>query len=330
MARTPRQAHASALRRASNRTKARGPGQRVRARPILPGVRYKITRRCLERRLFLVPDDAQDRLNNFIGYTLGVFLPRFGLKLHAACVLSNHHHTDVTDTEGRLPAFKEVFHGLLARAVNCLRGRFETFWSPDAACDTQSPDGDEGLGDLVYTLTNPVKDGLVKWGSRWPGFTTYGMKFGETRRFYKPTWFFDEANDDLPAFVDLRLERPKILPELSDDEFHSRLMEKVRKRERELQDEMRAQHRRFMGETKLRRQHWNRTPRSREDRFTTTPRVASSNKWLRLAQLQRNRTWERAYAKARDSLAAGNKVEFPAGTYWMRVYARVKVAADPP
>jgi hypothetical protein len=66
------------------------PGQRVRARPILPGTRYKITRRCLERRFFFVPDDARDRLNNFIGYALGVFLPRYGLKLHAACVMTDH------------------------------------------------------------------------------------------------------------------------------------------------------------------------------------------------------------------------------------------------
>jgi hypothetical protein len=278
----------------------------------------------------LVPDDARERLNNFIGYTFGVYLPRYGLKLHAACVLSNHHHSDVTDTQGRLPQFKEVFHGLLARAVNCLRGRFETFWSPDDACDTVSPDGDEGLGDLVYTLTNPVKDGLVKWGWRWPGFTTYGWRFGETRRFYKPKWFFADANDDLPEFVDLRLDRPDIRPDLSDDELSDLLMAKVRERERHFQDEMRRHNRRFMGEAKLRRQHWSRTPRSREDRFTTTPRVAASNKWLRLAQLQRNRRWEREYATARAEFAAGLNPEFPPGTYWMRIHARVKVANAPP
>ena len=329
MARPPAP-RSSAQRRARNRRLARDRDQRVRARPILPGTRYKITRRCLERRFFLVPDVVRDRLNNFIGYVLGVFLPRYGLKLHAACVISNHHHCDVTDTEGRLPQFKEVFHGLLARGINCLRGRFETVWSPDGACDTKSPDGDDGLGDLVYTLTNPVKDGLVKWGSRWPGFTTYGMKFGEVRRFYKPKWFFSADNDDLPEYVDLRLDRPDILPDLTDEELHDLLMRKVREKEQAFQAEMRRDGRRFMGETKLRRQHWNRSPRSREDRFTTKPRVAASSKWVRLAQLQRDRDWEHLYAKARADFAAGLDPVFPEGTYWMRVHAHVKVANAPP
>jgi hypothetical protein len=156
------------------------------------------------------------------------------------------------------------------------------------------------------------------------------MKFGEVRRFCKPKWFFNADNDNLPEFVDLRLDRPDILPDLLDDELHDLLMQKLRVREQEIQKQMRGQNRRFMGESKLRRQHWNRSPRAPEDRFKTSPRVASSSKWVRLAQLQRDRDWERLYAQARADYAVGLDPEFPAGTYWMRIYAHVKVANAPP
>lgn len=324
-------ATASAARRASNR--ARGEARaypRVRAKPVEPGTRCKLTRRCLDRKLFLTPDEHADDLRNFIGYSYGLAVRDTGVKLHAAVVLSNHHHTDISDPEGRRPQFSQRFNSLLARGINALRGRTGTFWDGSGPCDTRQPSDEETLEDLVYTLVNAVKAALVKHGDRWPGFTTYGWKFGEVRRFKRPRWFFDPENDELPEVVELQLERPNIYPEMSNDELYELLMRKVRAREREIHDELRQKNRRFMGETKLRRQRWYRTPRSSEDRFRVKPSVASSSKWHRIAQLQRDRRWERAYAKARESHRKGEATEFPHGTYWMRVHLGVKVANAPP
>jgi hypothetical protein len=36
---------------------------------------------------------------------------------------------------------------------------------------------DESLTNMVYTLTNPVKAGLVKWSPQLPGFTAIGWRF---------------------------------------------------------------------------------------------------------------------------------------------------------
>jgi len=274
--------------------------------------------------MFLAPDDCAEKINHFIGYCLAYAANECKMQLHACVVMSNHHHTDVTDPYGNLVDFKQRFHSMLSRGINALRGRFGAMWSPEGPCDTRRPTDEETLGDLIYTLTNPVKDGLVKWGYQWPGFTTYGWEFGESRTFKRPEWFFD-ADGDMPEEVILALERPPIFPELSDDALFEFLMAAVRTREIEHQNKQRRRSRRFMGARKVRRQRWDRVPKTFEERFTRTPTVAASSEWLVLAELQRDREWERAYAAARERLLAGLEAVFPVGTYWLRRYAGVTV-----
>ena len=334
---------ASASRRRANRSRNKPPRERVRAQPVIPGTRYLITRRCVERRCFLTPDSENaERLNNFIGYCLGVCLDRYSIDLHAAVYESNHGHLNTTDVLGELGAFKTTLHAWMGRGINALRGRGDKFWSADEPVDVRSGDplyDDEGneleqgdLGDLVYTLTNPVKDGLTRNGGRWPGFTTYGWRFGETRTFKKPDWFFDPKNRELPDEVSITLKRPKdVLPELTDDELSDLLMQKVRSREAEYRDERRKQGKRFMGESKIRKQHWNKIPSSYEERFKMAKRVYSRNPKRRRKMLERDRAWRAEYADARRRFYAGEThVQFPYGTYWMRRFAGVNVANAPP
>jgi putative transposase len=302
----------------------------VRARPVLPGTRVKITRRCSERRLFLSTGGDPEKIRNFYGYTLGLALQRYEVEFHAGNQMGNHHHVDGTDTKGKLPGFKTSLHANLARGLNASRGRFERFWSAGGSCDTCQPSDEETLEDLVYTEVNPVEAGLVKWASRWPGFTSHGWRFGETRTFKRPEWFFDPDNPDNPDEVAITRVRPNIFPELSDDELFDLLMARVRKCELAKQEQMAAAGRRFMGERKLAKDRWDRRATSWEDRFTIVPKVAASCRWKRLAQLQRNSRWEREYAKRRDELRAGEKPVFPQGTYWLRLHAGVPVATAPP
>ena len=158
-----------------------------------------MTRRCLERRLFLNPDlDSAQKLHNFIGYTLGVCLERYGIDLHAAACPGNHQHLNVTDLYGNLPAFKNTFHGWIARGVNAMRGRFGKFWDSSVPVDSISgnpifdDDDHQTCGDfdaLVYTLTQVSKHGILPNGGRYSGFSTYGWRFNETRIFKRPKWF---------------------------------------------------------------------------------------------------------------------------------------------
>ncbi|NJL73497.1 MAG: hypothetical protein HC888_19210, partial [Candidatus Competibacteraceae bacterium] len=95
---TPKQKQASADRRTRSQAHGRKrPYPRVRARPIYTGRSYKVTRRCLERRMFFLADDKGDDVENLVGYCLAHAANEFGIQVHACVMMSNHHHTDVTD-----------------------------------------------------------------------------------------------------------------------------------------------------------------------------------------------------------------------------------------
>src|SRR5690606_22600429 len=175
----------SSQRRERNRSKASSrPHRRVRARAVVPGRRYKITRRCLERRFFMTPDTPE--VEQILGYILGFCLDHYVLELHAACFMSNHYHLDVTDPYGQFPAFKCKFNSLVAKALNAHRGRFDCFWSADAPCDVELVSDEDVVDRMAYTLANPVTAGLVRRAGRWPGFTTAGDAFGTQLKFSRP------------------------------------------------------------------------------------------------------------------------------------------------
>jgi putative transposase len=197
--------------------------------------------------MFLSTGRTPDEIKNFFGYALGRSLSLYTVDFHAGNQMGDHHHIDATDVLGNRPGFKNSFHSTLARGLNAKRGRFDSFWSGGGSCDTCQPTDEEALMDLVYTDTNPVKAGLVKWGHRWPGFTTYGWRFGETRVFKRPDWFCDPDNPDNPEEVRVTRIRPKIFMHLSDDELFDLLMQKIREHERQIQEEMRKANSRGRG-----------------------------------------------------------------------------------
>jgi hypothetical protein len=277
----------------------------------------------------LVPDDP--RIIKLFGFCLGLALSRYGLLLHAAVMMSNHYHLDVTDPLGKFPEFKCMFNALLARGMNRLRNRVDKFWSEDRPCDVELLTDDDVLHAMAYTVTNPTSAALVKNGGRWPGFTTYGRRFGTKMRFERPDFFFDEDNETkLPDAVEIQIERPDIFPELDDDALFEKFMEQVAEREKAKQGKLRRLGKRFMGEQKVRNQAWRRKPVKEEDRYTVTPKVSSRSKWARIARLQRNREWEDRYAEAYEAHLAKKRVAFPEGTYWLRRFAGVEVACGPP
>lgn len=280
----------------------------------------------------MVPDKRAKKkdLNNFLGYCLGLCAGRHGQELYAWNFLSNHYHIDVLDKLGEVSAFKQHFNSLVARGVNAMRGRFEQFWSNDGPCDTRMPTDEETLNDLAYTLANPVKDRLVKWGHLWPGFSSYGWKFGETRTFHQPDWFFDKNNKDLPESVTVTLSRPPIFKHLSDEQLWEKLMERVRELEIEAQMKVRRAGRRFLGLSKIEKTKWNDAPEKPEDRFTETPEVASGCRWRAKQEEQRNLEWEKEYAESMDQWDDGFDPDFPYGTYYMRKFIGVNVATGPP
>ena len=87
-------------------------------RTIVPGATYLLTRRVLRRYFLLRPDSA---ITQLIIYTLTVTARRYGILVHALCVMSTHLHLVVTDTRGELPRFLQQFHRLVALGTKVLR-----------------------------------------------------------------------------------------------------------------------------------------------------------------------------------------------------------------
>ena len=304
----------------------------MRARPIHPGTRVKITRCCLDKRLFLALGKNPAELENLFGYVLGLALEKYGAQLHAAIQMGNHVHIDITDVRGDRPGFKGYVFAMLARAINARHGRKGKFWDADGSCDTCQPDDEESFEDLAYTEVNPVEAGLVKWAERWEGFTTFGWEFGETRTYKRPDWFFDPDNPERPDTITIERVRPNIFPELSDDELYQRLQDRVRERSVAKQNELQKKRRRFKGEERLRNETWGRELPSAADadHFEVKPKVVASSERRKRVQLQRDREWERQYAEAREKHRRGEHAVFPAGTYKLRLHHGVAVAQAPP
>lgn len=64
-------------------------------------------------------------------YCLALAAQRTQMHVFAFLAHSNHHHTFVVDTRGRMPEFLELFHKLGAKHQNAIRGLAdEMLWSP--------------------------------------------------------------------------------------------------------------------------------------------------------------------------------------------------------
>ena len=152
-------------------------------RQVLPGQFYLITRRCTQRQFLLRPDPAT---NNAFTYCLVEAAQRSKVEVVLPCALSNHYHAVIFDRWGRYPEFVEHFHKMFARCQNALRGRWENFWSSEQVCVVKLVGRADVMDKLVYTATNPVKDGLVDRVDHWPGVNGLQSSAGGGHRTWSP------------------------------------------------------------------------------------------------------------------------------------------------
>ena len=284
-------------------------------RRILAGTSYLITRCCSERRFFLRPSALTCEI---FQYVLAVAAKRYGLLVHAFCVLSNHYHLVVTDPFARLPDFQQYLDGILAKAMNCSLGRWESFWDPDSYSAVQLEDANAILDKMVYVLANPVAAGLVRYAAEWPGlWSDPSLIGGPPLVARRPSVYFDK-DGPMPAEASLRLTPP---PGFEGD---GTLVETLRRRLIEAEEaaaaELERENRSFLGAVRVRAQKPTTRPAPGEPRRELSPRVACRAKWKRIEALQRLAEFGRAYREALASWRSGVRdVMFPAGTWLMRV-----------
>jgi REP element-mobilizing transposase RayT len=279
-------------------------------RQILPGAVYLVTRRCAQRQFLLRPSAAT---NEIFLYVLAVAARRFGVRVHAFCVLSNHFHLLVTDPDAQLPAFEQYLDSLVARAVNASLGRWESFWAPSSYSAVALTSPGDVLDKTAYVLANPVAAGLVRRGADWPGLWSGPELIGRSVTAVRPQTFF-RKDGYMPDRVDLELSAPPGFD--SPEQFRARVVEALVA----LETQHGLARRAFLGAARVRAQSpWAR-PKSGEPRRQMSPRVASRDKWKRREALSRLATFLAEYRAALGAWTTGVRdVVFPAGTYELRV-----------
>jgi REP element-mobilizing transposase RayT len=281
-----------------------------------------VTRRCTQRQFLLRPDRET---NNAFIYCLAVAAQRNDVDILDFVQMSNHLHDAIYDRHGNAPAFYEHFHKLLAKCVNAQRGRWENFFNSAPVSVVRLETREDVINKLVYVATNPVKDDLVERVEDWPGASGYcALMNGEPLHATRPKHFFAKTGT-MPAEVTLHLVIP---PELGDREI---LLAEVRERVAAVEaDEALRRARtgkRVLGRYAILRQSWRDSPTSREPRRGLRPTIAARNLWARLEAIQRKREFTAAYRKARAALLAGTPIPFPYGTYALRRFMGIAVAA---
>jgi putative transposase len=288
-------------------------------RQVLPGTTYLVTRRCSQRQFFLRPS----RLTNEIFlYVLAVAAQRFGIKVHAFCVLSNHYHLVVTDPSARLPEFGQYLDSLTARALNRALARWENFWAPNSYSAVALATPEDVLDKAAYTLANPVAAGLVRHGKQWPGLWSDPECIGSAPlQAPRPKVFFSRKGG-MPASASLKLTVPPGFG--SAKAFREALAAAVTEHEVKATESGRE----FLGVAKVLAQKPNARPASAEPRRALNPRVGARDKWKRIEMLNRLVRFLTAYREAWSARQAGEaNVIFPAGTYLLRVAHGVSCAA---
>jgi len=294
----------------------------TRRRMIEAGKTWALSRRTTRRYFLLNPDQARE-LEQCYWYCLGLAARRYGVLVHAGCLLSTHSHEVVTDVRGVLPRFLQEFQRLLALTTKALRG-----W-PGEVFDKRSTGQHELLSPeatieaLAYLIANPVEAGAVRYAKDWPGAHTLPRDIGvRVVRVKRPNHYFNRDNSSWPDLVEFRLEMPTELElDYGAELARTRVAERVKEREHRAWQESKRTGMPFVGVRRVLRQAHTKRARSYEAFGSLNPQFAAAGHMGAATEAVRQlRTFNAQYDKALAAWSAGKRtVHFPSGTWWMRV-----------
>ena len=292
-------------------------------RRVLKNVTYLITRRCLGRMFLLTPSK---RTNGLLAFLLAAAAERYGIILHAVCVLSDHYHCVLTDPDGKLPLFSQFLDSLVARSLNAIHGRWESFWAPGSYSAVTLLTPRDVVEKIAYALANPASAGLVEHGRDWPGVWSAPEQIGGVPlEVDRPGEFFRE-HGPVPPKASLRFACPAGFESV--EHFRRALQAALAELEEQAADRVAKAGRSFRGLRRILRQRPDERALSNEPRRGLRPRLASRDRWKRLEAIGRLKKFLQEYRRAWLEFAGGaREAIFPTGTYWIRVAHGVRCAA---
>jgi REP element-mobilizing transposase RayT len=294
-------------------------------RRIVIGETYLVTRRCAQRAFRLRPCAET---NDIFLYCLAFAARRTGVRVHAACVMSNHHHLVVTDVRGVLPVFLRELHRLTAKAMNALQGQWENLWSAQP-CNAVRLVTDEDIEDkIAYVVANPVAAGLVNAAEDWPGVLLWGE---QTLQVARPRAYFAEYGT-CPQTLALRIERPTAREGTAPnwDDWRGRISKSLQTKVAEASRRVAVAGRAFLGRAGVVASSFAQRARAYEARFGVIPTFAAKSEAVRERLGRIERYFRVRYRRALARWRSGPRDDalFPLGTWGMAVFHGARVDAS--
>lgn len=300
----------------------------MKPRLLLPARCYLVTRRCSQRLLFLAPSKEVRRA---FRYCLGVAAKKYEVAIHAYVVMGNHFHLVCTDPSDRLPKLMHWLNLQLAKVLNTKHERGENLWAPGSYNMVHLATLEEVREKVAYVITNPVAARLVCWVHEYPGDVTLPRRLARTVwTAQRPTRYFAKRSK-LPKRVTLELTKPACFAHVSDESYRAQIEAAVKHHVDQIHHELTERGEfQFRGPRAVAAQAdapLESAGPTRPDRGLT-PRLAGRNRARRIEELTALKTFDVAYRAARERWCQGDRdVEFPPGTYWLRVFHGARTAA---
>jgi REP element-mobilizing transposase RayT len=284
-------------------------------RRVVPGTCYLVSRRCTQREFLLKPSPLSNLIFKFV---LAVAAARYGVLIHAACVMSNHYHLVVTDCRANLPEFSRLLDGVVAKALNALHGRWENFWAPSTYSAVELVSTEDIVEKVAYALANPASAGLVEHGSQWPGIWSDPRSIGRGGEVLeRPGHYFAESGS-MPDHQELVFSIPPGFDSI--EAFRTLVIRRVDELEKAAAADRKTSGVTVMGARRVLKQRPTDRPAPGEPRRVLNPRIAAQDKWKRIEALGRLVTFLENHRDALVRFCHGERdVRFPRGTYLMRL-----------
>ncbi len=299
------------------------------ALPRFPGTTYLVTRKCLRGQFFLVPR------KDFAGYILYAIARAQKLspvKIHSFCFMSNHFHMVITDPDGLTgPKFIGAMDSFIAQCLNKKLHQSGPIWDSAQRPNWCALTEENACWEkMVYTLTNPVKAGLVASNREWPGaITTVKMlRKGIIKTVRPPVVFSGEESEKAWKKLDITLTPFPAAAAMKAEKYLLHLDDLVMAEERGIAAKRASQNKGFLGAKKVQELPHTEFPLHGTKTGGLRPKVAGTNtdKWIK-----RYRAFLALYRKARKAVLDGvRNVVFPKGTYMMQAIWGFPVDFDDP
>lgn len=286
-----------------------------------------VTRRVHKRQMLLVEDED---VTQIIEYTLAYCLHKYNIDLHAIVIEANHIHRVDTDVDGVRPKFIGTFHSLVARQLNRHYDEGDSLFSGKQTSIVHNEEAGDILNRIVYTMGNPVADGIEREGKNHKGMRMRWPRPDKVIKRPKKFWRPIEKGGVAPDEIVLSFSRPPGWDGLSDDELDDLIEKRVLEYEKKKRDEHDESGKPFRCDvTDEKPNRWS-FPKSRHKLFGLSPLIGAMNKAKRIKAIRRLQAFREDHEIARLLKKAGfHDVVFPHGTYLAVRRWQVAVAPAP-